>query len=475
MTSIHLTAISFSLFLILDPVFSMVGAETSAHEKYFFPQGYVGGSQLREQHSDIVISEKGFTVEVPLTYERPELGNLNVYVHPGLSDRPFDSTKPTIFIVDGGPGQSSHKSTDNEIYSKINANVIRFDQRGIAFSRFNSFDQALNADYYSSEFIAQDIAKIMDHLKIPEATIWGASYGTVPATIFGHLFPDRTKALILEGVLYNGYDGDPKSTPLTLYQLNRVYKELPSAVREKISLAVERGWLDPQVFPDLIFDVLGLRGRLQLGRFLNSELIKKINDTSIENLSQLLTNTGARAIPNPAPSLPTREALVRPILTIKEFAARSNDAVFSYKISGDRIVIDNSSSGKPRYAIDEEFYSFVKPSALPYSAGRYPVNSPVFYLQGAIDLLTPPNEAITHFKNVPKSAASLYIFTDAGHAISPAITNAGTESDRKLFNQFLEDIAATGETKVNLSRISFTSVATTIRSHKLWCSKFYEQ
>jgi proline iminopeptidase len=80
-------------------------------------------------------------------------------------------------------------------------NLLVFDQRGIAFSRpQESLYQ--NLDFYSSLNTALDLEEIRKKLGLQQLIIYGASYGTVPATIYSSLFPERVLFAILEGTFY---------------------------------------------------------------------------------------------------------------------------------------------------------------------------------------------------------------------------------------------------------------------------------
>lgn len=111
-------------------------------------------------------------------------------------DVPLDHDKPTLVIFDGGPGGSSHRSTHPELHSI--ANVLRFDGRGIAFSRPAREEDYLNINFYTSQNTAKDANEILKSLGINKFSIVGFSAGAVPAFELARLRSD-VRSVILHG------------------------------------------------------------------------------------------------------------------------------------------------------------------------------------------------------------------------------------------------------------------------------------
>jgi proline iminopeptidase len=111
---------------------------------------------------------------------------------------PFNSKLPTILFFVGGPGANPSSSE----FFVDGLNVIFFEQRGVGCSRPNSKTMFLNPKFYSSEKTVQDAKVILDDYGVTKAFIYGHSYGSVLATMFASLFPEKTEKLILEGTIY---------------------------------------------------------------------------------------------------------------------------------------------------------------------------------------------------------------------------------------------------------------------------------
>jgi len=126
-----------------------------------------------------------------------KLGETEIFYY---TKKEFNPNLPSLIFFTGGPGVNP-RSTEFELEK---TNVIFFDQRGTACSRPKTKEEFLNPEFYQSLFTAHDALKILDDLGIKKASVYGQSYGTVPATIFGSVFKERTQNVILEGVIFKG-------------------------------------------------------------------------------------------------------------------------------------------------------------------------------------------------------------------------------------------------------------------------------
>ncbi len=157
---------------------------------------------IRAEIVEDIKSERGAFIEVPVDYSRPERGKTQIYYR---FARPFDPKKPTLIEFDGGPGSSSHNGDDPIIGAF--ANHLRFDSRGVAFSRPASEELYRDPTFYSFQNTARDALEIVNHLKIKSAIVWGGSAGAVPAFEFARLDPKRFHTVILHSPS-NPHDGD---------------------------------------------------------------------------------------------------------------------------------------------------------------------------------------------------------------------------------------------------------------------------
>lgn len=198
------------------------------------------------------------TFEVPLNYDEPEGERIEIAVKrfPSESGDPAGS----LVVNPGGPGGSGFDFADaapfitsDEVRS--NFDVVGFDPRGVGRSTpltcmdTDGIDEYLGAEYdteddtgdtaalteegvseaaeSSRDFVAaceeqapdlmmhvgtEDVARDMDVLRAllgdDQLTYMGASYGTHIGAQYAEQFPDRVRALLLDGAV------DPSQTPL---------------------------------------------------------------------------------------------------------------------------------------------------------------------------------------------------------------------------------------------------------------------
>lgn len=101
----------------------------------------------------------------------------------------------------GGPGQQFlYKPNEKTLLGFENFNVVMFQQRGT----YCGSEHQKNYEYYSSENIANDAEEVRKYLNIDNWSVYGMSYGTVPATIYASKFSKSTNALVLRGTLSDG-------------------------------------------------------------------------------------------------------------------------------------------------------------------------------------------------------------------------------------------------------------------------------
>jgi pimeloyl-ACP methyl ester carboxylesterase len=150
------------------------------------------------------------TLKLPFIEKTPQVGT---FKYSFRFRKSADSTQPLVILLGGGPGDAlislSHDKSFFVSGVPANYNVIYTDQRG----------EGCNAGFFppeafTTEELAHDILAIVRHLEHEDGKplryfVYGASYGTVHATVFAHLAEQSgttpPQAIVLEGVVGHAF------------------------------------------------------------------------------------------------------------------------------------------------------------------------------------------------------------------------------------------------------------------------------
>lgn len=360
---------------------------------------FEGGRKMCEtSYQDIIEREKGFFVSVPVDYAKPALGTTDIYAY---FSGGYNPKKETVIYFTGGPGQPAHWP----LFSReMPFNFLVMEQRGIGCSRPATLQQYLNPAFYSSENVARDAEQIRKHLKISRWSVYGISYGTVPATIYGSLFPTVTRAVVLEGVVFAG-DLALWEGPHRRKILQKVIDSLPVFVVDRLEkISSEFG------VSNLWFSVIA-RGQLMYYRGteqLRDKFLALSDDTQYENLVKELQALFA-VTPSEGHPLFLPNEIPYYMISCQEFNMTSDKLSMSDVLVNRKLV---PSLDKNSPAICRQLKA---QSTRSYFATNYPLQVPVTYFQGSTDSATPAPNAIAHFKEVAKKSAQLMILVEGGH------------------------------------------------------------
>lgn len=175
------------------------------------------------------IAHKKSSRHTPYTHKHPFMSG---YLPVGDGHRIFYSLygnqrgKPVLF-VHGGPGAGSSKR-DARFFDPRRYLVITFDQRGCGRSMPES---SLHAN--TTQKLAADMKKLLSHLGIRKAIIFGGSWGSTLALIFAIKNPQMVSRLVLRGIFL----GTPEENHYFTHTARNMY---PEAWENMISL-VPRG------------------------------------------------------------------------------------------------------------------------------------------------------------------------------------------------------------------------------------------
>lgn len=416
---------------------------------------YQSGRNLRDGNASLLNLEKGAVLKVPLDYSDPGRGSTEIYAY---TAKPFNPSLPTYALLLGGPGQHAHIETMGkfEFYSSLPYNFLILEQRGIGFSRFETEELQRDARNYGSETTARDLKSVLDYFHIAKASIYGTSYGTVPATIFGNLYPERTQSVVLEGVVYNGWLGVMNGSTIQR-QIQKFYSRLPQLTKDALDRGISENRFNVWWLPTIVQSLMLQSGSQYLG-FLSKALIVTLSDPaatpdlvekkyeefalpaykgSLSDSAQARLSSLVKATYQPDEcKRVVNSDDVNQLLMIKEFSAGDAQASGMWKITGGRIIKTDGSN----YTSFAQKFTHVLDSRHDYSADQYPLKVPTFYLQGVADGATANKGAIEHFKKSTRGMAQLFLFDKLGHMPIGQIITSLERSDENwtLLQNFFE-------------------------------------
>jgi len=451
-----------SFILILVLVFSFDSA--------VFANGpYKTGKQILAENPEIAGKENGFFVKVPVDYHDKSQGFTEVYAH---FRKPFDTNLPTYVLFTGGPGQDSHFPSGGkaDMYADIGYNFLLFDQRGIAFSRPEKEALWLSPDFHSTENNARDLEEIRKFLNIEKISVYGASYGTTPATVYGHLFPKSTRSVVLEGVVYDGFDITPQVDDFLPKVIQRYFDSLNPTLKEKLNRISNDTNMPRMWFPAYVQSFLTYSGTESLPVL--TQMLETAANAEDEKFRDEFNKAQAAVNKGAVPPKNLFEDHVNTLLLVKEFGMSRTD-IFN------QLILENGKIKRQVNGYASMYVSGAKNLGMPidkkstYSAVNYPLEVPTYYLNGTRDGATIPPWAIKHWKNVPQGEAYLLLLKGGGHMPGGQILKfdldkngeAGPQSKvffKSIFKKMLDAAPISKNeiedwNKTGVSKIAFTS------------------
>lgn len=402
-------------------------------------ENYLSGKQFCQTYNDITGKEFGRYVTVPKYYNNPSAGTMEIYVY---SMSVFDPNKPTYIYVDGGPGQNTHGMMPNYFDGKYNE--LRFDQRGLGCSAPLTFDEYKDASLYSSENNIRDMDLIRKEYGIEKWTVYGVSYGTVPATMYASKYPYATQSLVIEGVIGDlsvVHDLDYKAS-----KLNLAIENLNASQRKSLADMINGD--NPEYKG--IFNLMFQEFYMDKGMRSFSDLLPKVifQDGTINHygLQKLNSYFEARDNNYPHPQQPgVTDTNILNIIYCKNLnAANATDKDLHFSSTGGFYTTTNYFSNARKkcdsfgvFAADEKKYTLEE----------NPVTVPVYYFQGSHDGATLAKGAITHWQIVPQGKSYFMLAQKGGH--NPNMTRVESQNS----------VVASAEKTLMLAAIAGTDIS----------------
>lgn len=301
-----------------------------------------------------------------------------------------DEAQPWIVVLPGGPGQGA---ISMPLALPSGFRLLRIDPRGVGCNA------GLPADALSSELVAADVAAVIRKEKIRSYFLYGASYGTITATILAHQLENDggipPRAVILEGVIGRAFRPGEYLRAFT-QRWDALWPELSAETRAELSGAslpfgLSREWWAGWLISTLYVGVP----------------VGGTHDAALDQI-ELLRNEESRVfvkkrIEASAGAPDANRLRVFREVTCREIAPDMRDLQFDFDFVRGRLV--------PRAP---GFCAGIEPGPL-FDAERYPLRSPIYYFSGALDPATPPFQARYHFERQRRAPRTLVTLPRGGH------------------------------------------------------------
>lgn len=374
------------------------------------PQKYSGGKDSCALHREVRQNELEIWLKVPIDYKHPESGLTSLYA---WTHKPFDTALPTVIFVSGGPGEVAHGSS----LDIPGWNVVFFDQRGISCSKPDQKELYLKADFYSSENTARDIDEIRKVLDLAQISVYGVSYGTVPAHLYGHFFPDSARSVVLEGVIFEG--GTKLMEPeRRLKLLQRFFNSLPLNTQERILALSNHPQIAPNWFSNVGMMMLYLDNSLAAFKTFLENIIG--SDESAIAVLQSFEKT------NPEDQEFGFGHVMMGMVGCQELGMNINGVSFYSVFEGRKLTSDKMNHQQKHYC---EALGFpANENRRLYQSTDYPTRTAMTYIQGTMDGATTAGNAVHHYKEVAKGFSQLILVENGGHAPLIGTLASGYES-----------------------------------------------
>lgn len=384
------------------------GVEVPVVTKAVTAKNYLSGKKFCEIYKAITSKEISKYVSVPLSYEKESSETLELYTY---TVKPFDPNKPTIIFLDGGPGQNTHGMRE---YLPEGVNQINFDQRGLGCSAPATFAQYRDASLFSTENTVKDIESIRKAYGLDKVTVYGVSYGTVPATIYGSLNKNTSRSVILEGVV-----GDLEKIHNDYYKvekLNLALEVLNKAQRKAIEDGLGAKNKDIKNLLSLMSESFYSNGGMDIvkTRFL-SKFFRE-DGSIVPEVAKDLAERMKEEEKYPHEQQPGAvDEHIYSVISCKDLnKVASGETTIRYSAEKGFFTASDP-GGRKEYTEFCKEHGVDPAKVTPYDYAKYKLEVPAYYFQGSHDGATLAEGAINHWKHNAKGNSYFMLLQKGGH------------------------------------------------------------
>jgi pimeloyl-ACP methyl ester carboxylesterase len=342
---------------------------------------------------------------------------ISVPLYPDRSDSPVftysyklfpssTASAPTIVVLPGGPGGTLLDRNPNEAYADgaiptNRFNIIYTDPRGAGCNQLSQGE--FPSDSFRTEYLANDVARMIQTENLAHYSIFGASFGTVLATYTFHRIEElglpTPKAVVLEGTLGKGVPGKfDEYIGGFAAEWQRIQTRIPSAMANLFSGAALPLGFSAQVWGQYFYKPLILGEAPGYGPLFQAEL-RPLLTGDVAGTARLKAKLQAYADLLRQPPSARMNRLFQTLGCQELFGSWRSE-----------ILLENGTLMPGGDDICEGF------SYDPYDSAKLRISAPIYYFQGPFDPATPWASARYHYENQKNAKRSFITVSGASHA-----------------------------------------------------------
>lgn len=389
---------------------------------------YMSGAEFCRYYKDITSKEFGRFVSVPLSYSDPKGQKIQIYVY---SMRQFDPKKPTYIFIDGGPGQNTHGIMGE--YTDGAFNELRFDQRGLGCSAMETFSLYKNAAHYSTRNTVQDLESIREAFGVKKWTVYGVSYGTVPATVYAHLYPQQTASIVLEGTFSKiefSHDMSLKAS-----KLNFVVSQLSPQQKSGFDKLMLEDSDDSRLIQGLLVQSFYQDHAIEAGVEFLKTIIKDSGEILRDKIKMMRRSESQGKAAGEAPRAQAPgilDSFVMQVIYCRDLGYRKRfQKVLRYSVEQLFFLEEDASKESGHEICDRVGVS--QASEETFDVNEMKTSQPVFYFQGSDDMATMAEGSFQHWARFAQGPSYFLLAEQGGH--NPNLDRLESEDDMIALHQ----------------------------------------
>lgn len=192
----------------------------------------------------------------------------------GVFDLTYVRTGPRggtpLLVLPGGPGMASvlPYHAFRQRAARRGMDVIMVEHRGVGLSRTDRAGADLPLDALSVRQVVDDLIAVLDDAGVPQAVVYGCSYGSYLAQALGVWHPERMAGMVLDSPMWSTGDFGVARERLRQLFWDGVHPET-AAVAAKLRGLVDTGVVPAEQAGEVVMVVYELAGLDTLDRLLD--------------------------------------------------------------------------------------------------------------------------------------------------------------------------------------------------------------